>query len=802
MNYYPYETEHLKILRKVAPECCVLLKKDGAFPLDSPCKIALYGSGARKTIKGGTGSSDVNSHHFTTCEEGLENAGFEITTKKWLNAYDEIKCKAHTAFVEDIKNRAKAQGIPAVLLAMGAVCPEPEYSLPLDGESDTALYVVSRISGEGNDRNVEKGDFLLSDTETRDILAVAKRYKRFLLVLNVGGVIDLSPVLSVGNILNLSQLGAVTGDVLADIILGKSYPSGKLTSTWAKAEDYPAKDFGNADDTRYTEGIYVGYRYFDGFGVAPLFPFGFGLSYTDFAISCGNVTAKKDEITVAATVKNTGNYNGKQVVQLYLSAPCGKLDKPYKELVAFTKTDELVSGQNQTVTLKFNLSDFASYDEATTSYILEKGSYILRLGTSCADTAAVAMLNLSKTVTVKKAKNLCTGADFKDVAPCAYKKEIFNNLPVIKLTPEDFDTFTAEYSANTAIPKFIKGLTDEQLALTCLGQFTPSSGTFVIGNAGVTIAGSAGETTHAIKGLDYIIMADGPAGLRLNKHYGKDENGVYCLASEVPEYLKEFMTDKLAAILGISNNENRNGKILDQYCTAIPIGTAITQSWNTEVARLCGDIVGKEAKRFGVHLWLAPALNIHRSPLCGRNFEYCSEDPLISGKISAAITNGVQAQGCGVTIKHFACNNQETNRYSSNSILSERALREIYLKGFDIAIRESSPVAVMTSYNLINGVHTSEDSALICGILRSEFGFDGTVISDWISVQNKNTKYPIATAAASLKAGNDLFMPGCEGDYNDIISALLNGKLTRHELEKCAANVYRLINKLVNGKSK
>ena len=262
MELLDYEKEHLQRLRRQLPECTVLLQKNGAFPLERPGRIAAFGSGVRHTVKGGTGSGEVNSHFFVTIEQGLAEAGFTLTSGAWLDAYDEVLVKSKKAWIKDLKAKAKAAKKPAFLSAMGAVMPEPEYDLPLDGEAGAAIYVVSRISGEGSDRMPVKGDLLLTDSEVRDILALNKRFARFMLVLNVGGPVDLSPVQSVGNILLLSQLGAETGSVLADILLGKAVPSGRLASSWAAAADLPKiGSCGEKFETDYKEGIYVGYRY-------------------------------------------------------------------------------------------------------------------------------------------------------------------------------------------------------------------------------------------------------------------------------------------------------------------------------------------------------------------------------------------------------------------------------------------------------------------------------------------------------------------------------------------------------------
>ncbi len=265
----------------------------------------------------------------------------------------------------------------------------------------------------------------------------------------------------------------------------------------------------------------------------------------------------------------------------------------------------------------------------------------------------------------------------------------------------------------------------------------------------------------------------------------------------MPESMVKLLTEEEAAYMESMQPKPKQGtKILEQYATAIPIGTAIAQSWNLELAECCGDIVGNEMERFGIHLWLAPALNIQRSIRCGRNFEYFSEDPLISGMFAAAITKGVQKHpGCGVTIKHFAANNQETNRSDNNSIVSERAMREIYLKGFAICIRMAQPKALMTSYNLLNGIHTSERRDLLEDVLRCEFGFDGIVMTDWVigsGILNAGAKYVSPEAYKVALAGNDLFMPGNQREVDNLTEALADGRISREQLQENATRVYRM----------
>ena len=801
---YSYEIAHISSLRTVAPECMVLLKANGSFPLRGPGKIALYGSGARRTIKGGTGSGDVNSRQYSTIEQGLETAGFAITTKLWLDAYDRVYEQAHRNFVEKIKSEAKAAGIPAIFLGMGAVMPEPDYEIELCGEGDTAVYVLSRVSGEGADRKPEKGDFKLTDTEVRDILSLQKQYKRFLLALNVGGVVDLSPVMEVENILLLSQLGVVTGDAFADVLLGKSYPSGKLTTTWTKWEDYASVgDFGNQDDTQYREGIYVGYRYFDSIGKMPLFPFGHGMGYTVFSISEQKVEMDGTAVNISLTVTNTGSLPGKETVQVYVSLPEGKLDQPYQVLATFGKTKELAPKEAECMKLTFPMQQLASFDEERNCSILEEGEYIIWVGTSSRNQQAYARVCLKGEVITKRLSDAGGECGFLDWKPERSVREMDSDAPTLLLSACAFkERKHSTPSMSIDIPNHIQSLSDKELAYLCVGNYrTGAESKSVIGAAGKKVAGAAGETCDRISGIPPLIMADGPAGLRLNQHYGKDAEGIYDVGNPVPTAFSEFLDEDTRKALGMEKQADlakRKGQIFDQYCTAIPIGTALAQSWNEEVGYICGDLVGEEMERFGIHLWLAPALNIHRNPLCGRNFEYYSEDPILSGKISAAITKGVQNHpGRGVTIKHFCANNQETNRFRSNSAVSRRALRDIYLKGFELCINEAQPAALMTSYNLLNGIHTSERADLLQRILRSEWGFEGLVMTDWITkLSTQVLKYEYASAANSVAAGNELIMPGGQEDVDEIMSAMQAGRISRSHLERCAYNVERAAMKL------
>ena len=805
MELFDYEKEHIGLLRDSLAECTLFLRQNGAFPLEAPGRIAAYGNGVRHTVKGGTGSGEVNSRYSVNVEQGLKGAGFTITTGRWLDAFDQVEQDAQKAFVKEIKERAKKKHTMAILEGMGAVMPQPEYDLPLDGEGDTAIYVLSRISGEGNDREPIPGDIRLTDSEAKTILALDAKYEKFMLVLNVGGVVDLTPVKEVSNILVLSQLGVETGSVLADILLGRANPSGKLTTTWASWEDYCKEgEFGDINDTRYKEGIYVGYRYFDTVGKKPLFPFGYGLSYTSFDIAVTGAAAEGDTIRIKAAVSNTGARAGREVVQVYVSAPAGRLDKPYQDLAAFSKTDLLEPGASQELTISFSLRDCASYDAQKESYVLEAGSYVVRVGDSSDHTQPAALVDLDGEAVVTKAGNCLGETDFEDWKPSGSEiaaAEELSDITRISVAAADIETVTVSYDQEREIDPRVKDLTVEELAYLNVGAFNPKAGALsVIGNAATNVAGAAGETTGILKekGFPVLVMSDGPAGLRLAKEFYRDEKGAHGIGSSmVPESFLPFLPAParfIMNLIGGSGKPKKGQKVEYQYATAIPIGTAIAQSFNLPLAESYGSIVGDEMERFGVHLWLAPALNIHRDIRCGRNFEYYSEDPLISGKTAAAITRGVQRHpGCGTTIKHYAANNQEKNRYCNNSIVSERAMREIYLKGFGICVRESQPHALMTSYNLLNGVHTSEHRGLIEDILRCEYGFKGIVMTDWIvdMAQDKQSLHRMPIAAEIAKAGGDLVMPGSKGDFDSIVKAAKSGELELRQLQINATRVLR-----------
>jgi len=759
---YDYEIAHMSKLRKLAAECMVLLKSDGSFPLSKPEKIAVYGNGARHTIKGGTGSGDVNVRHYVTIEEGLENAGFTISTKAWMDAYDACYEKARKEFKAGIKAMIAEQGLSAIMLGIGAVMPEPEYEFPVDGDGEVAIYVLSRISGEGSDRQNVKGDFMMSDTEIRDIRAVSQKYSKFMLVLNVGGVVDISPVIDeVRNVLLLSQTGMTVGDSFAYVLLGKNYPSGKLASTWAEYEEYcHVGDFAEVDDTRYKEGIYVGYRYFDTFGVEPRYPFGYGLSYSEFEMKAEKVAVDGTMVSIDVEVKNIGEkYSGKEVVEVYVSAPTGTLDKEYQSLAGFAKTIDLVPREKDKVRVSFDMCDLASYRESDASFILEAGDYVVRVGNSSRNTTPCAILVIEDEVVVSKHQNICkVQKPFEELkAPKMEAAAELKAVPRIAISKDSFGMIVYPYDTPTTLAYTEAERFVDELSLEDMVEIVVGAGMYNGGNK-FDMPGSVGNTTSKFwdKGLVNATLCDGPAGLRIQKRTalidGKKTKMIdppLSIFEMMPKIIKKFVMA-----------DPDKSTVLYQYTTAFRVSAALAQTWNTKMLYKVGCAVQEEMKEYGCTFWLAPALNIHRNPLCGRNFEYFSEDPFLTGAMAAAITKGIQREeGYYVTIKHFACNNQEDNRKAVSSNVSERALREIYLRGFEKPVREANAKGVMTSYNKVNGVYTPNSYDLCTKVLRQEWGFNGVVMTDWFS-----TSKGCANNAIAMASGNDLIMPGGKAD--------------------------------------
>ena len=530
----------------------------------------------------------------------------------------------------------------------------------------------------------------------------------------------------------------------------------------------------------------MGYRYFDTFHVKPRYAFGHGLSYTTFDISTERITVEGTEVKLFVKVQNTGSYPGKETVQVYLSFPGGKLDREYQMLTAFGKTEVLDPGASEKLELTFDLRDCAAYDSETASMVLEKGSYLLRVGSASDKTVPAAELTLSENVTIWQGKNRCIPREpVMDLRSDPYPVEIPSGIPQIRISAEAIPTLHAAYEnpkpvTDEDVTAVMKKLTTADLIRLCTG-----AGVYgMFSGSKILAPGAVGRTTDRLfrKGLVNLNLSDGPAGLRLMRR-SAFKWGLVRMVDYMMGFLK-YLPDWAKRLIVA---DPRREKVGYQFCTAFPVETSLAQTWNTALCRRVGEAIAVEMNEYNVTYWLAPALNIHRNPLCGRNFEYYSEDPLLTGKIAAAVVSGVQSiPGTYAVIKHFACNNQEDNRNYSNSILSERTLREIYLKGFEICVREAHPKAVMSSYNKVNGVYAPNNYELLTDILRCEWGFDGIVMTDWHSTGEGK-----AEDRLTFPAGNDLIMPGGLKYRFAIWKALLRRQLSRADLERSASRLIR-----------
>ena len=809
----PLEESGKKLAYKAAVEGIVLLENDGSLPLKAG-KIALYGAGAKKTIKGGTGSGEVNERHAVSVFEGLEQSGFTVTTMRWIEDYDQTFEEGEQEYAEEFRKKLSPKNLSDFMNLMSSPYRYP-YGRAIqekdieESDTDSCIYVVSRQAGEGADRKLDENEYGLSEIERINIAFCAERYKKLIVVINVGGVFDLNflnEISGINAVIFMGELGTMGGLALADVISGKQTPSGKLTDTWAKHyRDLPFADEysylnGNLDEEYYREGIYVGYRYFDTFHVAPRYPFGYGMSYTNFAIRFEQMQMEGTKIHVYTEVENTGRiYDGKEVVQIYVSCPNGELKKEAQRLTAFHKTKLLKPGEKEKLILSFDLRDMTSYREKDAATVLEKGEYVIRLGNSSRNTRVCGILRLSSEIITEKHSHICkipmhvTELEQKEEdilhATCDCRQNwgrgceiIIENMEKIRSIPVEEDKITEVVHEYGPVKIYSSEETDavmERLTLRDMAELSVGGG--MTGSRFFEAPGAAGVTCTTLeqKGIPNVVMADGPAGLRLNKvssvsFTGKVkgiEPNISCM-KYLPEPVKKIM---------LGNPDSPN--LLYQFTTAFPSGISLASSWNLELA----EEVGKEMECYGVTYWLAPGLNIHRNPLCGRNFEYYSEDPLVSGKFAAAITKGVQKnRGCYVTLKHFCCNNQEDNRNKTNVNVNERALREIYLKGFEIAVKEAGPGAIMSSYNKVNGKYVNNSYRLLTQVLRNEWGFDGFVMTDWFATGRK-----YGNSAHAIASGNDLIMPGSAGAVDEIVKAVSKGVILEEDVKRSAANVLR-----------
>ena len=801
----PYEAAHRQVARKAAVEGLVLLKNDNhALPLAAAGSVAVYGTGAIFTIKGGTGSGDVNARETVNIVDGIKNAGVSVANEGWLAEFAKEYGEARLAWRDEVWRRADT-GERLFFAASETPFITPAGPDPVREDTDTAIYVIARTAGEAADRHNTPGDYQLTEGEAAQIRKLRGLYPKLILIINSGSLIELDfdGYDDIDAVLYVGQPGMEAGNAIADVLFGKASPSGKLTDTW------PVKyaDLSNADTFSYMsglerevyhEGIYVGYRYFDTFNVPVRYSFGYGLSYTEFDITPVSLTVNREiplpRVFITAHVTNTGSCAGREVLQVYASCPGTRLDKEYRRLAKFKKTALLAPGESEDTVVYFSLYDLASYDEKLPGWVIEAGDVILYLGTSLSDAKPFATLHVKDEIVFSKTENICPPQVSIDelrsdaALTAARRAEDLKAAGgfTAELSSADFAPETITYGpayddTPAEVRDFVEALSVDQLVELATGSLSAGQGS-TIGAAGSRVPGSAAQTSPcaAEQGLPDIVLADGPAGLRLT--------ATYQLVDGYPK--REPLEKALYNGFFYRGEDVTEGETWYQYTTAIPVGTVLAQTWDPEIVKMCGDIIGEEMNEFGVELWLAPGMNIHRNPLCGRNFEYYSEDPMLTSSIASAMAEGVEAHpGCGVTIKHFACNSQEDNRHGSDSILSERALREIYLKAFELTVRKSHPKSIMTSYNLVNGVHAANSYDLCTKAARNEWGFDGMIMTDWGTTRDK----PLSTASGCMRAGNDIVMPGEPSDHGDIRASLEDGTLDIKDLKRSIARVVRCV---------
>lgn len=722
-------------LRELAQEGIVLLENDGTLPIADGKKVSVFGRVSHDWFYVGYGSGgDVHAPYEVKFYEGLSNAGISYN-ESLKNIYDEWCAKE-----ENEADHGYWGHWPYYYEEMPL---SDDIVKKAKDESDIAIVIIGRAAGEDRENKLEEGSYYLTKIE-RDMLSkVTKTFDKTVLIMDCGNVVDMSFTsdYELSAILYAWQLGQENANALGNILSGKVTPSGKLSDTIAKKyEDYPsASSFGGKEYNEYKEGIYVGYRHFVSRAKDRiLYPFGYGLSYTEFSI---NNEVLSDH-SVKCIVANTGKYPGKEVVQAYIKAPKGSMEKSELVLVGYAKTKLLLPGDKDEVKIDFSPFDYASFDGE--NYVLEEGEYELYLGTDCIKNEKIHSFSVSEKTVVEK----CL-----DISSDTRKERILENLPKeIAQTGDKGIKLTDVKNGKKTIEEFVAQLSDEELCDINRGEGAMNSNLGVPGNAGAY--GGISESLRE-KGIPAIITADGPAGLRISR-----------------------------------------------YTSLLPCGTSIACSFNDDLVEELFELVGSEAKHFGVDVILSPGMNIHRNPLCGRNFEYYSEDPFLSGHIAAAAVRGIQKGGAVACPKHFACNNQEYNRNYNDSRVPDKALREIYLKNFYYCVKLGKPGNIMTSYNKVNGVWSHYNFDLATTILRQEWGFEGAIITDWWMRRSSSPEFPnLSDNAYRIRAGVDVLMPGnmspTKQKYRfdkELYKSLKSGSgITRAELQKTAINIIRFI---------
>ena len=754
--------------REMAADGIVLLKNEnGTLPITAQTRLAVFGRSAVNYFTVGYGSGgDVVSPYRKNLMEGLLEHGVKIDGilaskyETWCSLPKNVPDEGYWAHwpMSNPEMPLKAEDVAAAAL-----------------RCDMALVVIGRAAGESRENVLKPGSYYLTEREKAMLDVVATYFHRICLVMDCGNIIDMSWTRDYENkitaIVYAWQGGMESGTALADVLTGAVNPSGRLTDTIAvRYEDYPSsQSFGGQSFNAYVEDIYVGYHYFETF--APdkvLYPFGFGLSYTRFRLG-SQASVSGNLVTVNATVENVGDEAGREVVQVYVDLPCGALGAPKRVLAGFRKTGLIQPGQQETVNIAFDLADLASFDDTGASgckdaFVLEAGSYCVQAGVNIRDVKPVVCIvkqgmevvrQLHECNAVRPEHGFCrmvnrNGQLDMEMVPTAnrnLKQDILGGLPQ-ELIPDGAEYTFADVKEGRCTPEqFVAQLSSEELDDITHGFGLMNDPSGPAGNAG-----SLGGVTEALKkrGIPTVITTDGPSGIRIRK-----------------------------------------------TCSLLPCGTCLASSFDPDGVEALYALLGKEMVAQGTQVLLGPGMNIHRNPLCGRNFEYYSEDPLLTGKIAAAAVRGIQSQGVSACPKHYACNNQEVNRNECDSRVSQRAQREIYLKGFQIAVQESDPWCLMTSYNLVNGVWSHYHYELATDILRNEWGYQGLTITDWWMHPGACPEFPgITNDAYRIRAQVDVLMPG-EIQERTLVSSLSdpNG-VTKAEAQRCAVNVVKFILKV------
>lgn len=760
--------EMIALARRAAAEGIVLLKNNNdALPVRPDETVAVFGRVQYDWFYVGYGSGgDVKPPYRINLIEGLENADVRVDGK-----------------LKDIYGKWCRKNVPDE--GFWGHWPYNFKEMPLSDDvidaagkrADKAIIVIGRAAGEDREQKLKKGSFYLTDAESDMIAKVISRFEKTIVVINNGNVMDMSWTEKFGDkisaLLYAWQGGMESGNAVADVIAGNVNPSGKLPVSIAKNyEDYPSSDnFGGKDFNDYKEDIYVGYRYFETFAKDKvLYPFGSGLSYTSFSYD-GFIRYDGNGYFVEATIKNEGNKDGKETLAVYVEPPQGVIGKPMRVLASFVKSKIIPAREEENVTIEIPLDNLYSYDDCgisgyPSSYVLESGNYKVYIGTNVRESKIIGTFCIDKTV-VKHVKPVCpVKSDFEIIYPkyakdgecimgtrlaAKAKRDIKDRIlgaipePLVK---RGMVNFREVLKGEKPLDDFVAQLTLAELETLTHGDYRMNSRFGASGNAGAF--GGISESLIE-KGVPQAITTDGPSGVRL-------------------------MT----------------------YASLLPCGTAIAATFNEELTQKLYAEVGREMIEKGSDILLAPGMNIHRNPLCGRNFEYFSEDPVLTGMIASAVVKGLQSTGVSACPKHFACNNQEKNRLRNDSRVSERALREIYLKGFELVVKNAKPEMIMTSYNKINGVWSCYNYDLCTEILRNEWGFEGIVTTDWWNLPDRDHEFEnIYNNAYRVRAGNDVLMPGgnrTNGKYDRSAEASVNENgLTRQELEICAKRVLNFL---------